>query len=455
MGVVFIIISLLIGGLFGYFLVIGLLSKGRLKQVQAGLTSEYRVNEEKSRGILETEKSLHEKTREQLAVMEARLKEADTRTETLRDKIILLEKDNSSLTEKSKAQELYHKEQISLLQNARTELTKDFENISNQIFNTTTERLNSHNRESINQMLEPLKTQIKGFRERVDVVYDKEARDRQALYNEISNLKELNKRINDEAANLTKALKGDSQKQGAWGEVVLERLLEESGLRKGYEYETQTSFTDAEGRRKRPDVILHLPDEKDIILDSKVSLVGYEQYTSEVDDAEMIKGLKSHVASVRAHIKELALKNYDELEEVRTLDYVLMFIPIESAFMTAIEADKRLFTDAYEKNIIIVSPSTLMVTLRTIQNIWRYERQNANAQEIAEKAGKLYDKFTLFVEALLEVEKHLGNTKGSLDKAFDRLSKGRGNLVRQSETIKTLGAKTKRQIPKRLTDQAD
>ncbi len=448
MDVVFIIVSLLVGILLGYFIVIALLTHGRLPRVRTSLSTEYLLREEKVKTQLAAEIENHEMTRDRITPLETQLTQD-------RARILTLEKEKSSFEVKITDQVIYHKEQVSLLQDARKDLTKEFEIISHQIFNSSTERLNTRNTESINQVLNPLRIQIGEFKKQVEHVYNEESKDRRTLYDEITNLKELNIKINDEAANLTKALKGDSQKQGAWGEVVLERLLEESGLRKGHEYETQTSFTDTEGRRKRPDVILHLPDEKDIILDSKVSLVGYEQYTSEVDEVERIKGLKSHVASVRAHIKELALKNYDELEQVRTLDYVLMFIPIESAFMTALEADKQLFTDAYEKNIIIVSPSTLMVTLRTIQNIWRYERQNANAQEIAEKAGKLYDKFTLFVEALLEVEKHLGNTKGSLDKAFDRLSKGRGNLIRQSELIKDLGAKTKKQISKRLIEQSD
>ena len=242
--------------------------------------------------------------------------------------------------------------------------------------------------------------------------------------------------------------------QGNWGEVILERLLEESGLRNGREYQTQAAFTDAEGRRRMPDVIIHLPDNRDIVVDSKVSLIDYERYCSAADKADQQRYLKAHVNSIRAHIAGLSRKAYEQLEAINTLDFVLVFVPIEAAFMVALEQDQALFRDAYDKGIILVSPSTLLATLRTIHNIWRYEDQNRNAEEIAKKAGGLYDQFVLLMEAFDEVGKNLERSQKSWELANRRLHVGRGNLVKRVEDIKVLGAKARKQIAKAALEQA-
>ncbi|MDA3860620.1 MAG: DNA recombination protein RmuC, partial [Melioribacteraceae bacterium] len=266
-------------------------------------------------------------------------------------------------------------------------------------------------------ILSPLKDEFEKFKNKVDEVYINDTKDRTALKTQIEGLRDLNEKLGNEALNLTNALKMDSQKQGAWGEVILDRVLEESGLHKGREYEKQPSFNVEEGKRKRPDVIVHLPNNKDVIIDSKVSIVAYENYHSAVTDDEKNEYLKDHLKSIQKHVRELSSQKYEDIEEIKTLDYVLMFIPIESAFMLAMENDRELFSNAFEKNIVIVTPSTLLVTLKTIQNIWSYEKQNKYAQEIAKKAGDLHDKFVNFTDSLTEIGTNLGRATKSYDTA--------------------------------------
>ena len=346
-------------------------------------------------------------------------------------------------------------EKLKLLEQAKNDLTKEFENLANKIFDEKSEKFTKLNKSTVDLTINPLRDQIKEFKDRVEFVYDKESKDRQSLLSEIGHLKNLNNQISQDAVNLTKALKGESKTQGNWGEVILEKVLEESGLRKGHEYEAQSSFTDADGRRKSPDVIVHLPDEKDIIIDSKVSLTDYERYCSEADESLRKSHLKAHISSVKTHVKQLSIKAYEQLEGVKTLDFVLLFIPIEAAFLSAFEQDPELFRDAYESNIIVVSPTTLLATLRTIQSIWRYERQSKNAEEIASQAGKLYDQIALLSSSMLEVGKHLDNAHKAQDKAINQLSTGRGNLLGRAEKLEKLGAKTKKILPKALIDKDD
>ena len=275
------------------------------------------------------------------------------------------------------------------------------------------------------------------------------------MQKEISLLKDLNTRISEDAINLTRALKGDNKVQGNWGEMILERVLEESGLQKGREYQTQGSFSSEEGRRLRPDVIIHLPEGKDVVVDSKVSLNAYEAYSSAESEAEARNALKEHVSSIRSHVIGLSGKDYSALEGIGSLDFVLMFVPIEAAFLKAMEEDSNLFSQAFEKNIMIVCPSTLLVTLRTMQNAWRTEYQNQNALEIAKKAGALYDQFVLFTEALTDVGDKLNRAQGAYDKVIKRISSGRGNLVRRSQELQKLGAKTKKKMPESLLSDLD
>ncbi len=260
--------------------------------------------------------------------------------------------------------------------------------------------------------------------------------------------------ISEDAINLTNALKGQSKTRGSWGEMILERVLEESGLHKGREYEVQVMYASDEGQRRHPDVIVHLPEGKDIVIDSKVSLTAYEKYCSADTDEKREKRLKEHLISIRTHIKDLSEKRYEELEGITTLDFVLMFLPIEGAFWTAIESEQGLFNEAFNKNIMLVSPSTLLATLRIINNIWRYEDQNKNAMIIAKKAGDLYGKFVGFVEALEDVGQKIGKAQESYKTARDRLSKGKGNLVRRTEELKQLGVKAQKELPAELIAQA-
>ena len=344
-------------------------------------------------------------------------------------------------------------EKLQLLTEARDQLKAEFQNLANKIFEEKSAKFTSANKDSLGTLLTPLREQLGDFKRRVEDVYDKEAKDRRSLYEQITQLKELNQQMSVDAVNLTNALKGESKTQGNWGEVILERVLEQSGLRKGYEYETQVSLTE-EGQRYMPDVIIRLPDEKDVIVDAKVSLTHYEQYCSAEDELLQSKALSEHLQSIRNHIRGLGDKSYQSLEGVRSLDFVLMFVPVEGAFLLALQQDKDLFSFAYERNIILVSPATLLVTLRTINNIWRYERQNRYAQEIARRGGELHDKFVGFVEAMDDVERHLGRTQGAFETAQKRLSTGRGNLVNQAAALHKLGVKNKKELNKKLVENA-
>lgn len=468
----YILLSIFSGAVLGSLTVYLLISGDRIASVSALLRKDLTKDLEHQRQRAQSLCSQYDQTLQQLqGLQELRIsleKENSTLTEKsrlyerqqidyekLQQRNLKLEKLLNDISVRRESEQKLYRQKFQLLEESREQLSKEFENISRGILDTTTERMQVKNNEHMRQLLDPLQNQISQFRERVDRVYDSEAKDRRSLYDEILHLKDLNTRLHTEAENLTKALKGDTKKQGAWGELVLERLLEQSGLRKGEEYETQSSYLDEDGRMKRPDVIVHMPDARDVIVDAKVSLTAYERYVSSDTEEQRGRELAKHLTSLRAHVTELSEKNYDEIRNLHTLDFVLMFVPIESAFMTAIESDRALFHQAYEKNIIIVSPSTLLVTLRTIGNIWRYERQSANSREIAAKAGKLYDKFVLFLESLEDIDRSLIRTRKAYDTAVQRLSLGRGNLISQAEQIRTLGAQTKKRLPESFTDSTD
>ncbi|MGY8774126.1 MULTISPECIES: DNA recombination protein RmuC [Spongiibacter] len=346
-------------------------------------------------------------------------------------------------------------EQIALLKQAREELSRQFEQLANRIFDEKSRRFSEANQQNLQQSLNPFREQLKGFQERVNQIYDIENRQHGELREQLKSLQDMNANISREAQNLTRALKGDNKAQGNWGEVILERVLEESGLRKGHEYETQLSFTNDEGRRSQPDVIVRLPDEKDIIIDAKVSLIAYERYCSAESESERREYLKAHIQSVRQHIAGLSTKAYQHIEGIRTLDFVFIFIPVEAAFMTAFEHDPELFRNAYEQNIIVVGPTTLLATLRTVQSIWRYERQNLNAEKIAREAGALHDQFALVVESLEDIGKHLDRGQSAYEKTIKRMTEGRGNLVGRVARLEQLGAKVKKTLPTALTERAD
>ena len=360
---------------------------------------------------------------------------------------VLVEKNEAALAEQK--QQLEH---------TRAAMTQQFENLANRIFEEKQQVFARRSEDSLRKSLDPLERQLGDFRKRVEHVYDQENRERGSLVGQIKALREQTQRISDEALNLTSALKGDRKIQGNWGEVVLERLLEESGLQKGREYETQVSLKDtttsADGRRRQPDVIVRLPENKDLIIDSKVSLVDYERYTSAETDEERTQALKQHVNSLRAHITGLNKKAYEQLEGVRTLDFVFIFVPIEAAYMLAMQADPELFRFAYEKQIVLVSPTSLMATLRTVENIWRYEKQNKNAEKIAAEAGKLHDQFALVLESLDNLGSRIRQADEAFQETYKRLATGRGNAVKRIDSLRTLGAKTRKQIAADLREKA-
>jgi DNA recombination protein RmuC len=344
-------------------------------------------------------------------------------------------------------------EKLKLLAEAKEALAEQFQNLANRIFEEKGEKLVQQNVANLDSLLRPLGERLREFQVRVEETYDKESKQRFSLQGEIQKLVEANARMSADALNLTNALKGDSRTQGAWGEVVLERILEASGLQKGREYDLQVSLEAADGGRARPDVIIRLPEGKHVVVDSKVSLTAYESYCSAADDAGRKRELARHLDSLRAHVKGLAEKNYQALYGIRTPDFVLMFVPLEPAFALAGEKPE-LFDEAFARNVMIVSPTTLVISLRTIASIWRYEYQNRNAQELVRQCTALYEKFVGFVTDLEDIGKRLKAAQSSYDEAYGKLTSGKGNLIRQVERIRELGLKPAKPLPGHLTEVA-
>ena len=337
-------------------------------------------------------------------------------------------------------------EQLKLLTEARESLATEFRNIGQKIFEEKTEKFTKQNKTNLEHLLNPFRDQINTFKKKVDDVYDKETKDRVALSEQVKQLKDLNHQMSHDAINLTRALKGDSKARGNWGEVILSKVLERSGLQEGREYETQEARRNEEGSRLRPDVVIHLPENKDIVVDSKVSLLAYERFSSTDNTDEGAAALQQHISSIRTHVKELSHKNYEGLKGLNTLGYVLMFIPIEPAFLVAVQEDPELFNDATSKNIFVVSPSNLLVTLKTIHAMWQYAHQNENALEIAEKAGAMYDKFVSFVESFESIGNRLDQASETWSSAQNQLVSGKGNLVKRADDLKRMGVRSKKQL---------
>jgi len=372
-----------------------------------------------------------------------------------REKSEKLNSENSSLKSDYANLQTKLSEQKSEIEKLQEKFTKEFENLANKIFEDKSLKFTEQNKTNLDQILKPLSEKIKDFEKKVDDVYVTDSKERAGLVQQIKNLHELNQQMSKDANNLTSALKGQTKTQGNWGEFILESILEKSGLVKNREYVVQESITAESGRRFQPDVIINLPENKSIIIDSKVSLVGYEKFVSSEDEHEKQLGLREHINSIRSHIKNLSGKNYQNLYQLESLDFVLMFMPIEPAFAVAVQSDASLFTDAFEQNIVIVSPSTLLATLRTISSIWRQEKQNKNALEIAKQSGEMLDKFVSFVDDLISVGKGLVSTKDNYDKAMNKLTEGRGNLISRSEKIKNLGAKANKSLPPGILNRTD
>ncbi|WP_299607189.1 DNA recombination protein RmuC [uncultured Aquimarina sp.] len=350
--------------------------------------------------------------------------------------------------------QLKNQEQKGEVEKLQEKFTKEFENLANKILDEKSNKFTEQNKENIKNILNPLQEKINTFEKKVEQTHKESIDYHAALRQQILGLKDLNEQMSKEATNLTKALKGDSKMQGNWGELVLERVLEKSGLEKDREYFVQQSFTTTEGQRVLPDVVIHLPDNKKMIIDSKVTLTAYERYVNEDDETLRNTYLKEHITSLRRHIDQLAEKNYQDLYDIESPDFVLLFVPIEPAFAIAINEDNKLYNQAFEKNIVIVTPSTLLATLRTIDTMWNNEKQQRNAIEIARQAGALYDKFEGLMKDLTGVGKKIDDAKKDYASAMNKLVEGRGNLITSVEKLKKMGAKAKKSLPEAIIKRA-
>ncbi len=349
---------------------------------------------------------------------------------------------------RSEEQLRYYQELNQEIAQSREQLQKDFEVLSNRVFEETRKKFDRESKRTLDSSLEPLKQEIEFFRKRVNETHQEDLKDRNRLQGQIIELQKQARQIGQDAVQLATALKGESKSQGNWGEMVLERLLEESGLEKGREYETQASYRDEAGRLKQPDVVIHLPDNKDIVVDSKVSLKAWDAFYNADTEAAQSQALKDHMVSIKSHVTSLAAKSYQSLDNVHSLDFVFMFIPIEPAWMLALQKEPELFQQAWNKGIVMVSTTTLMPTLRTVANIWRNEKQNRYAQQIADSAGGLYDQFALLVESLDDLGKRINAVQKSYDGARDRLHTGsRGSIVSRIDKLSKLGARSRKQLP--------
>jgi DNA recombination protein RmuC len=433
------IVFLVVGALVGFLLAFFFLRSRSQGELSTAL--------EKARLLEQNTFELKNELRLVTENKEAAVSNERKRVEQLTEELASARADNNNLHQKLL-------EQKSQLEELNERFSKEFENLANRILDEKSQKFTEQNRSNLDIILNPLKEKIKEFEQKVEQTYKHESAERITLKAEIKNLIELNKQLSEEANNLATALKGDNKQQGNWGELVLEKILERSGLKEGEEYKTQHVTVNDEGRQVKPDVVVFLPDDKHIIIDSKVSLVAYEACVNAQSDSERTKFLKQHIESVRNHIKLLSDKNYQTAQGFNSPDFVLLFIPIESSFSLALQGDSDLFGFAWDRKIVIVSPSTLLATLRTIASIWKQERQTRNALEIAEEGGKLYDKFVAFYDDLKDVGKKMDAAKESYVDAMKKLYDGSGNLVRRAEKMKELGAKSSKQLPQNLIDRA-
>lgn len=346
------------------------------------------------------------------------------------------------------------KEKLEFQKNAEEQLSNRFKTLANEILDDKSRKFTDQNKINLDQLLEPLKLKISEFQGKVQEVYIQEGKDRSALSEQVKQLMTLNNQLSEDAHNLTQALKGQAKAQGNWGELILERVLEASGLRKGHEYNVQESHVREDGTRIQPDVVIHLPENRHLIIDAKASLTAYEEHTNADTDLERNSTIKRHLESVRSHIKELSEKNYQKIYGLQSFDFVLMFIPIEPAFMLAISHDNNLWLDSWKKNVLLVSPSTLLFVVRTVAHLWKQEQQNRNAQEIACRGAELYNKLAGFVDDLNMLGKRLQQAQIAYDDAYSKFTKGKGNVIRQAEMLKQLGIKPAKPLSQNLTDSA-
>lgn len=435
------IVYLLVGLVLGFF-ISALIFKNRAKSAE---TEQLRLQ------------TNYEKNKAQL---EERITNLQTDRDRLTERSLVLETDNEQKSQRLAKAEVEFanlREKLATqkqdMEDLQKKFTTEFENVAHKILKENSQEFTLTNQKNISEILNPLREKIQLFEKKVEDTYEKGLKDQTDLKAELKKLHDLNMRISDEANNLTKALKGDVKKQGNWGEVILEKILERSGLTEGREYLKQFSTTSDNGQRIQPDVVINLPDQKHIIVDSKVSLVAYERWVNATDDEERVRYMKEHLASLKSHVKLLSDKHYQTAQGLNSPDFVLLFVPIESSFSVAIEADQDLFSYAWDNKVVIVSPSTLLATLRTIASIWQQENQTRNALEIARQGGALYDKFVGFITDMESIGKSIDASRKNYDSAMGKLYDGRGNLVRSAEKLKELGAKASKELPQKLLDE--
>ncbi|KOY61748.1 recombinase RmuC [Photorhabdus heterorhabditis] len=392
---------------------------------------------------------------EQLAYWRAECEQLNQELRAQREVNSVQESELREVTTRLEESRLAAEEKQRLLINSELRLNTQFENLANRIFEQTGRRTDEQNRQSLSSLLTPFREQLDGFRRQVQESFGQEARERHTLTHEIRNLQQLNAQMAKEAVNLTNALKGDNKIQGDWGEVVLARILEASGLREGHEFCTQVNIKVEGNSRFQPDVIVHLPQGKDVVIDAKMSLVAYERYFNSEDRHQQELALQDHINSIKGHIRGLSRKDYQQLPGLKSLDYVLMFIPVEPAYLIALNRAPELLDEALKHNIMLVSPSTLLVAVRTINNLWRYEYQSQNARLIADKASRMYDKMRLFVEDMQGLGQSLDKAQLNYRLAMKKLTEGRGNLISQAEGFRSLGVEVKRPIDPELADRAN
>ncbi len=405
--------------------------------------------------IFRNKKNVLEGTKEDLIRIKTENEQLNKLFSESRTKIDLLHKEKLELSATLSSAETNLANMSERLDNQKEEMSKlqlqfklQFENLANKIFDEKSKVFKENNKQQLDTLLNPFQKDLKDFKNIISETYEKGLKERTEISSELKQIQRLNQQLQEEATNLTKALKGDSQKQGRWGEMILEKILESSGLTKGEQYKMQDSFTLDTGKRLRPDAVIYLPENKHIIIDSKVSLVAFEKYVNSDNQEDKAKFIKAHIDSVRKHIKDLSSKDYISRLELENPEYLLMFIPIEASFSAAVTYDKSIFNDAWEKRIVIVSPTTLIATLMTISAMWRQTKQTRNALQIAERGGKLYDKFYGFIDDMNRIGQSLEKAEKEYQNAYKKLVSGSGSLVRQTEILKELGAKTTKQIPK-------
>lgn len=414
--------------------------------------------------LLENEKDFRLKnveTEKQSLIWEERFRLLKNDSEGWKLELEKIRGENTNLVgrlEKAKVEYLNLQEKLNTqkaeLDEIQKKFTTEFENIANKILEKNSEKFTAANQKNLSDILNPLKEKINLFEKKVEDTYLKGLRDQTDLRAELKKLHELNSKISEEANNLTRALKGDVKKQGNWGEVVLERILERSGLNEGEQgYQKQFSDISEEGKRIQPDIVINLPDNKHIIIDSKVSLIAYERAVNAATEEERVSNIKEHLLSLKTHIKGLSEKHYQTASKLNSPDFVLLFIPIEASFGVAIQEDQDLFSFAWDRKVVLVSPSTLLATLRTISSVWQQENQTKNAIEIARQGGALYDKFVGFITDMENIGKNLDTTRKTYDLALNKLHVGSGNLVKRAETIKKLGAKTTKRLPNKMLEE--